>query len=187
VLGVVGAVQHLCDRAWQVSGRGIKDKLFAFVWLLGALVLLAGATSLAGLAPALPGWTVPLEIGGSIVFAIGFFLWTFGVNTAKGLPLRAHLPGAIAGGVGFHVLTLLGAWIVPGQASSSSGLYGSIGVVFAILAWLLILGRLLLYAVCLNVVLWEHEHGIVRVEVAAPRFDGEIPVAANRSGVVVKG
>jgi membrane protein len=185
-LGVVGSIQHLCERAWQVSGRGVRDKLFAFVWLLGAFVLLGGATTLATLVPALPAWAAPLEVIGSIACAVGFFLWTFRINTAKGLPLRAHLPGSLAGGVGFHVLTLLGAWLVPNQASSSSGLYGSIGVVFAVLAWLLLLGRLLVYAVCLDVVLWERSHGVVRVEVNAPRFDGEVPLAANRSGVVVR-
>lgn len=185
-LGVVGSVQHLCDRAWQVAGRGVKDKLFAFLWLVGALVLLGGSTALAGFVPSLPGWTAPLEVIGSIAFGVGFFLWTFHINTGTGLPLSAHLPGSIVGGVGFHLLTLFAAWLVPGQASSSSGLYGSIGVVFAVLAWLLLIGRLFVYAVCLNVVLWERTHGTVRVEVAAPRFDGEVPLAANRSGVVVK-
>jgi membrane protein len=184
-LGVVSTMQHLCDRAWQLSGRGVRDKLLALVWLAGAFVLLGGSTALAGLVPALPGWAAPAEVIGSIALGTGFFLWTFKINTAKALPLRAHLPGSLAGGVGFHLLTLVGAWLVPGQASSSSALYGSIGVVFAVLAWLLLVGRLFIYSVCLNVVLWEREHGTVRVEVAAPRFDGEVPLAANRSGVVV--
>lgn len=185
-LGVVGTIQHLCDRAWQISGRGVRDKLFALVWLVGAFVLLGGATTLAGLVPALPGWAAPLEVAGSIACAIAFFAFTFRVNTSKALPLGAHLPGSIVGGVGFHLLSLLGAWLVPNQAARSSALYGSIGVVFAVIAWLLLLGRLLVYAVCLNVVLWERRHGTVRVEVAAPRFDGEVPLAANRSGVVVE-
>jgi len=185
-LGVVGSIQYLCERAWQTPGRGLREKLFALLWLLGAFVLLGAATTLASVVPALPGWAAPLEIVGSVACAIGFFLWTFRVNTAKDLPLRAHLPGSIAGGVGFHALTLFAAWLVPNQASSSSGIYGSIGVVFAVLAWLLLLGRLLVYAVTINVVHWEREHGVVRVEITAPRFDGEVPVAANRSGVVVR-
>jgi membrane protein len=185
-LYVVSAIQHLCDHAWQVSSRGAKDKLFALIWLIGALAVLAGATFLASLVPTLPAWAAPLEVVGSIVLGTGFFLWTFRINTAKGLPLKAHLPGSIVGGVGFHLLTLLGAWLVPNQASRSSALYGSIGVVFAIIAWLLLLGRLLVYAVCINVVLWERRHGTVCVEVAAPRFDGEVPKEANRSGVVVR-
>ncbi len=185
-VGVVGAIQHVCDRAWQVSGRGIKDKLVAAGWLFGSLVVLALAVSAAGLVPGLPGWLTPLETIVGIGFGALFFLWTFKVLTAKALPVRAHLAGAVLGGVGLHVLTRLSGFLIGRQVSSSSALYGSIGVVFALLAYLLLFGRLLVYAVALNVVLFERRHGVVHVEVAVPRFDGEVPVEADRSAVVTK-
>ena len=185
-IGVVGAIQHVCDRAWQVTGRGIKDKLIAAGWLLGSFVVLGVAIAAAGLMPALPGWAWPLASIVGIAFGTGFFLWTFRVLTAKTLPLSDHLPGAVLGGVGLHLLSRLGGFFIGRQVESSSALYGSIGVVFAVLAYLLLFGRLLVYAVALNVVLHERHHGVVHVEVAVPRFEGEVPVEADRSAVVTK-
>jgi len=185
-VGVVGAIQHVCDRAWQVSGRGIRDKLVALLWLLGSLVVLAAAIAAGGLVPGLPGWLAPVEALVGVALGVGFFLWTFRVLTAKPLPLRTHLPGALLGAVGLHLLTRLGGFLVGRQIESGSALYGSIAVVFALLAYLLLFGRLLVYAVALNVVRHEREHGVVHVEVAAPRFEGEVPVAADRSAVVTK-
>lgn len=156
-LGVVGAVEHVCDRAWQVPGRGLFGKLIAFAWLLGALVLLGGAVALAGLLSVLPGWLAPIQVIGGLGLLVAFFLYTFRTLTSKALPLSAHLPGALLGGLGFHVLTIVAALVVPRQAASSSALYGSIGVVFAVLAWLLLFGRLFVYSVVLNVVLYERD------------------------------
>ena len=52
------------------------------------------------------------------------------------------MPGAIVGAVGFEVLKVVGGDLRARAVASSSALYGSIGVVFAILAWLLFFGRL---------------------------------------------
>jgi membrane protein len=183
-LGVIGSIQSVCDRAWQVEGRGVKDKLVALGWLAGSLVLLGAALTLAGLLPALPGWAAPLQIVAGVVCAIAFFWFTFRVLVAVPLGWRPHLPGAVLGGVGFHALTIAAAVIVPRQAASSSALYGSIGVVLALLGWLLLFGRLLVYSVVLNVLRYEAAHGTVHVEVEAPRFDGQVPTRANRSAVV---
>jgi membrane protein len=183
-LGVVGAIEQVCDRAWQLPTRGLIGKVVALGWLLGSLVLLGGSFTLAGLLNVLPGWLAPIQVVAGIALLVGFFLFTFRTLTSKALPLRDHLPGAILGGVGFHLLTILAAVVVPRQAASSSALYGSIGVVFALLAWLLLFGRLLVYSVVVNVLRHEHEHGTVRVEVEAPRFEGVVPLAADRSAVV---
>jgi uncharacterized BrkB/YihY/UPF0761 family membrane protein len=80
----------------------------------------------------------------------------------------------------------VGAIVVPRSVASSSALYGSLGVVFAILAWLYFFGRLLVYASTLNVVLYERDKGTVTLEVEAPRMPGEVPLEATRSGVVVE-
>jgi membrane protein len=183
-LGVVGGIQHICGRAWQVPGRGLTAKLVAFGWLVGAIVILGTTIVLAGFVPGLTGWLAPLEAFGGMAMLAAFFLFTFRLLTPRPLPWRVHVAGAVAGGIGVHVLTLVTTAIVPRQVERSSALYGSIGVVFAVLAWLLLFGRVLVYAVVLNVVLYERDHGTVHVEVEAPRFGGEVPVAADRSAVV---
>lgn len=167
-LGVVGAVEHVCDRAWDMPIRGFKGKLVAFAWLAGALVLLGGSIALSSLLSILPWWLAPLQVLGGLALLVAFFLFTFQTLTAKRLPLRVHLPGAILGGIGFHVLTLVATLFVPRQAASSTALYGSIGVVFAVLAWLLLFGRLLVYAVVLNVVLFERRGAAATAPAPAP-------------------
>jgi uncharacterized BrkB/YihY/UPF0761 family membrane protein len=68
--------------------------------------------------------------------------------------------------------------------AGSSALYGSLGVVFAVLAWLAIYARLIVYGAVLNVVRYEQRAGTVTVEIEVPRIDGEVPLTANRGGAV---
>ena len=86
--------------------------------------------------------------------------------------------------VGFEILKVVGAIIVPRAVASSSALYGSLGVVFAVLAWLLVYGRLIVYGAVLNVVRYEKGAGTVTVEIEVPRIDGEVPLTTNRGGAV---
>jgi uncharacterized BrkB/YihY/UPF0761 family membrane protein len=97
------------------------------------------------------------------------------------------LPGALMAGIGLQVLTSVGAYVVPRTVANASGLYGSLGVVFAILAWLFFFGRLIVYASILNVVLYERDRGTVTLDIEAPRIPGQVPVVADRGGVVVAG
>jgi membrane protein len=113
------------------------------------------------------------------------FWFTLAMLGSQRVGWRPLLPGSIVAGVGLQVLTLAGAFVVPRSVASSSALYGSLGVVFAILAWLFFFGRLLVYASTFNVVLYERDKGTITLEMAAPRVPGEVPVEATRSGVVV--
>jgi membrane protein len=98
---------------------------------------------------------------------------------------KSLLPGAVVGAVGLEVLKAVGAIYVPRVVSSSSALYGSIGIVFAVLAWLLFFGRLVVYSTVVNVVRWEEDHGTVTAEIELPRLPGEVPVTATRAGEAV--
>ena len=78
----------------------------------------------------------------------------------------------------------MGSIYVPRLVASSSALYGSLGVVFAILAWLLFFGRLIVYSAVVNVVRWEEDHGTVTVDLPVPKVPGEVPTEATRAGEV---
>jgi membrane protein len=186
-LGVVRAIQLAIDRAWQVKGGGIVDKLKDLGWLLatGAL-LIATAAATALVVAVLPAWAAPLVLIVTIAVNVVMFWFTFAALGHQRVGWRPLLPGAAFAGVGLQLLTLAGAFIVPRSVASSSALYGSLGVVFAILAWLFFFGRLLVYASTLNVVLYERERGTITLEVEAPRIPGEVPVEATRAGVVVE-
>jgi membrane protein len=181
-LGLVAALQFAFDSVWQVTGRGIKDKAFGLLWLVGAAVVLVASSGLTAAINFLPGPAAPLLVLAGLAINIGLWVWTMKVLPNRKASVKAVLPGAILGGVGLEVLKLVGGIYVPRAVSASSALYGSLGVVFAILAWLLFFGRLVVYASVLNVVRWEEEHGTVTAEIELPNLPGAVPVTATRAG-----
>ena len=181
-LGVVAALQYALDAVWQVSGRGIKDKLFGLAWLVGAGLILAGSAALTVLLNFLPGPVTPVALVAALCVNFALWMWTFRVLPNRKVPWRALVPGAVFGALGLEGLKVVGAIWVPRAVAASSALYGSIGIVFAVLAWLLVFGRLVVYAAVLNVVRWEEDNGTVSVEIEVPKLPGEVPVTANRAG-----
>lgn len=185
-LGVVGAIGNALNATWQVTGRGIGAKLVEALWLLGAGLLFLASIALAPLFNWLPGPAVVGTVLVGVAVDTLLLVFMFQALTNANVSWRVHLPGAIAGGIGIEVLKLVGGIYVPRAVASSSALYGSIGIVFAILAWLAISARLLVYASAFNVVRYEGSHGTVTVELQVPRIDGEVPLAATRGGAVAE-
>lgn len=181
-LGLVAAIQFAFDAAWQVSGRGLKDKLFGLAWLGGAAMIFTATFVVSALINLLPWFMSPVAIVVGIGLNIGLWLWTMHTLVNRDVGWRPLLPGAVLAALGLEVLKLVGGVYVPRAVASSSALYGSLGVVFAILAWLLFFGRLVVYAAVLNVVRWEEDHGTVTVELEVPNLPGEVPVTASRAG-----
>ena len=181
-LGLVAALQFAFDSVWQAPGRGLKDKLYGLGWLVGASTLFLASFAVTFLLGRLPGPAWPVAIVGNLIVGVPLWLWTFQALTNRDVGWRPLLPGALLGAVGLQILQTVGGVYVPKVVSSSSALYGSIGVVFAILAWLLFFGRLVIYAVTLNVVRWEEDHGTVTAEIELPRIPGDVPLSASRAG-----
>jgi hypothetical protein len=73
--------------------------------------------------------------------------------TAKVIGPRGLLPGAIAGAVAFTALITIGTGLVTHQLKNTSATYGAFGAVIGIVAFLLLLAKLNLYAAELNPVL----------------------------------
>ncbi len=186
-LGVVGTLEQALDATWQVKGRpGWKAKLVDLAWLVGAGLLFLTSMALGPAAVALPGpAVVPTMLLGLVVDTI-LLVWMFRTLTAVSVPWSAHLPGAIVGAMGLEVLKLAGGVYVPRAVASASALYGSLGIVFAILAWLALSARLIVYASAYNVVRHEQNHGTVTVAIEVPNIEGEEPVQANRGGAVAE-
>ncbi|HLT15864.1 MAG TPA: YihY/virulence factor BrkB family protein [Acidimicrobiales bacterium] len=185
-LGVVGSLQQACNAVWQTVGRGLVDRAVALAWLVGAGLLFVATTALGPLAGMVPGPAVIPVVAGGLVISTVLFTWTYTFLGNQSVPARAHLPGAALVAVGVEVLKLIGGVWVPRAVASSSALYGSLGVVFAVLAWLLLYARLFVYGAVVNVLRWEAEAGTVTVDVQVPRMAGGVPVEANRGGAVVE-
>jgi membrane protein len=181
-LGLVSALQYAYDSAWQVTGRGLRDKGVGFLWLLGTAVLFVASFGLTAATQFLPWFLAPAEIVLALGIGFAMFLWAEKLLANRDVGWRPLVPGAIAGAVGFEVLKVVGSMYVPRAVASSSALYGSIGIVFAILAWLYFFGRLIVYATVLNVVLWERAHGTVTIDLEVPSLPGREQPVGTRSG-----
>jgi membrane protein len=186
-LGLVDALQNAYDSVWQVEGRGLKDKAVGIFWLMGAVLLFVASAAVTTILRWLPGVLAPAGVLVTILVSLGLWLWTARVLPNRKLPWKALLPGAILAALGLEVLKFLGAYYVPKAVASSSELYGSIGVVFAVLAWLLFFGRLVVYSAVLNVVLYEEHEGTREVTIEVPDVKVDEPVATRTGRVVPTG
>jgi membrane protein len=153
VVGIIGlvwvgssfavSVASAYDVAWGVPSRVTKARLIGLGWLAGSGVLLGiGSLVTAGFAT-LPVLVAPLVLALSLSVNTVLWLWTSWILPNRPAPpWRSLLPGSITGAVGLEALKVAGAYVVPLLVAKSSALYGTIGVVFALIAWLWVLGRL---------------------------------------------
>lgn len=172
-LGLVAALQYVYDTVWQVTGRGMKDKALGLLWLVGGVVLFASSFAVTSLIGLLPGFLAPINVLVGMALSFGLFIWTAKVLPHRDIGFKALVPGAVVGAIGLEILKVVGSIYVPRAVASSSAMYGSIGVVFAILAWLLFFGRLVVYSAVVNVVRWEEDHGTVIIDIRVPNLPGD--------------
>ena len=92
-------------------------------------------------------------LAGLLILNCALYFATFTLLTAKAVGPRGHLPGAILGGVAFTALITVGTGLVTHQLKNASNTYGTFGTVIGIVAFLLLLAKLSLYAAELNPVL----------------------------------
>ncbi len=183
-LGLVAAFQYAINAAWQVTGRGWRDKLKGLMWLGGSTLLFLTSFATSQVIRLLPSFLAPLGVLAGLSVNLGLWVWTFKVLATRDVGWKALLPGALVGALGLEVLKFVGGYYVPGAVTSASALYGTLGVVFATLAWLLFFGRLVVYAAVVNVVRWEEDHGTVVLEMEVPKVAGDTtePVDVTRAG-----
>ena len=151
--GLTASVNAAWDEAWNMKGGAWRGRAVGVVWLLGGLAFLM---LIAGTGILLRQENILLEFGilGGIAANSLFFYWTAIVLPARHIPRRAMRFPAIAAGVALEILKVVGSRVVPELVLRSSALYGTIGAVFALLVWLLVLGRLIVYTALLERVRW---------------------------------
>jgi membrane protein len=181
-LGLVRALQYAWDAAWQVRNRGFRDRLRGLGWLVGAGFLLGASFSLTASLRYLSPVLAPVGALGGFALGIAAWLWTAKVLPSRDVGWRPLLPGAVIGAIGLELLKAAGSYWVPEAVSRSSALYGSLGLAIALLAWLLVFGRLVVYTAMLEVVLWEERNGTMELTIEVPAQPGVLPVGATRAG-----
>jgi YihY family inner membrane protein len=156
--GLAQAGLFTMEQVWNLPGParpGYVQRLgraALFLCLLGGGVVVT--TGLASLATYLHNglaFKVPIEVA-TAAFNAGMYLGAFRALTPKGVPTRKLLPGAIAGGIGWTVLQVLGAWLVHHFLHSDS-VYGIFATVLGLLAWIYLAVEVTVYSAEINVVL----------------------------------
>ena len=158
-LGVAQAGQHAMAEVWNVPGvvrPALLPRLvrsLAFTLLMACGIAVIAAVSTAGTL----GEGGLVSRGAALVvqaaLTVGLYLAAFRVLTPKSIETRCLLPGAIAGGIGYSVLLLLGTALVRHQLRESEALYGQFALVLGMLGWLYLVAQVSLYAAEVNVVL----------------------------------
>lgn len=129
--------------------RGPRSWVRSAGWFAGATVL--GAMSV--LSPMLSvGWASMWWWPAGIVCSFAAFAWTMSVLADHP---RSVVVGALVGTAGFEALKAVSALALPSLVRSGLALYGSIGVVAALLVWLGLLSQLFVWCACLNAALAE--------------------------------
>jgi uncharacterized BrkB/YihY/UPF0761 family membrane protein len=92
-------------------------------------------------------------LAGLLIINIALYFAAFTLLTAKVIGPRGLLPGAIAGGIIFTALITVGTGLITHELKNADETYGTFGTVIGIVAFLLLLAKLSIYAAELNPVL----------------------------------
>lgn len=155
VLGGIAAataLQQIYERAFDLPHRGMKDIPRRLAWL----AVLIG-TSL------LTGWAGPgiRHVGGpallavaGLVWSTGFWWLTMGILLARRVSWRALFPAACATGVLYVAMEVVFWLFFSGMVISDDNRYGPIGVIFALLSYLIAIGVVVILGAVIGL-LWH--------------------------------
>ncbi|HEY6792407.1 MAG TPA: YhjD/YihY/BrkB family envelope integrity protein [Trebonia sp.] len=157
--GVMQTAQLAMATVWNVpmyQRTGFLPRLgrslTGLVVIGGAFIVNAFVTGYATGATVGYAIRIPVVVG-LLVLNAGLYFASFTVLTAKAIGPRGLLPGAIAGAIAFTALITLGTGLITHQLKNASATYGAFGTVIGIVAFLLLLAKLTMYAAELNPVL----------------------------------
>jgi membrane protein len=152
-MAVVRSVQEIYERAFGQESLGWRNATRMFTWvavLLGALILQGAIEK--------PVRSVAGAVGDgvlSLVAATLFFWWTMHFLLAGRVPWRSLVRPAVVTGAFWLVLAIFSSLYFSSVITSDSKEYGTIGVVFTLLTWFILVGMVIaLGAICGAV--WEH-------------------------------
>ena len=157
--GVTQTAQQAMATVWhipQTQRTGFLPRLgrslAGLVTIGGAFIVNAFVTSYATGGTTSYAIRIPVLAGLLIINAALYFA-TFTLLTAKPVGPRGLLPGAVLGAVAFTALITVGTGLMTHQLKNASTTYGAFGSVIGIVALLLLLAKLSMYAAELNPVL----------------------------------
>jgi membrane protein len=143
-LSLARSLQRAYEAAWQLPPgvRGTLNGAAALSVLLTQLLLLSLLASVLRGIPAGSAITFVVRAG----LAVGLWLLLQHLLLGGRVRWQLLLPGAIAAAVGQQAISLFSAFWMPNLIERNADRYGVIGVTFALLSWLTLLGIMLVAA-----------------------------------------
>jgi membrane protein len=152
--GLSAAMAAAWDAAWDTPGGVVRGRAAGVAWIFGGLAFLAATV---GTSTFLHSVSVRIELGviGGVIASALFLFWTALLLPERAIPWRAMVRPAVYGGIALEVLRDVGATVVPALVRRSSSAYGAVGATFALLVWLLVMGRVIVYSALYERIRWE--------------------------------
>ena len=171
-VAAAAAIQELYERAFELDRRGARDMLRGLIWL----AVLVGCSVLAGWAePELRGAGGPalLAVIGLVVFT-GFWWFTIWFLLAGRISWRDLFPAAVATAVFWVGMEAVFSVVFSGIVTSDDKKYGPIGVVFALMSWLIAIGVVIILGAVAGIV-WQERNLSFRAALKKLRRDRSAP------------
>jgi YihY family inner membrane protein len=156
--GLAQAGLFTMEQIWNLPGParpGYVQRLgraMLFLALLGSgVIVTTGLASLNTYGRNAVILVILAEVAAAAV-NVGMYLGAFRVLTPKAVHVRRLVPGAIAGGIVWTILQILGTYLVHHFLHSDSA-YGVFATVLGLLAWIYLAVRITVYCAEINVVL----------------------------------
>ena len=93
---------------------------------------------------------IPVAVMSVLMVALFVLLGLPLLRAGRSKPYRAFLPGAVLFALGLEGLRAIAVHFLPGKLSRASELYGTLGVAAAVLVWLMLMARFVVFAHVLN-------------------------------------
>jgi membrane protein len=165
------ALQRVYEMAWGLPRLGLRASLRGLLWLVGVVAYFA----VLGIAIRFAGGGVQGTILRSVLFAVGAVLlwwWTPYLLLLGRVRARALLPGGLLTAAALLVVSSIGSVYLPRSVQSNERKFGTIGVVFAIESWLVVIGCTLVGAAVVTAVLAQIDGPIGRLCRGASDVEG---------------
>lgn len=162
------AMQRLCRRAWEIPRTGTR--IAPWRWLAW-LALWLGALVLQG--PLRDGFGVGSWLGTPLTWVsqVGLWWWTQHLLLGGLVGWKPLLPGALITATVLTVLALTARLYMPRALDRALADYGSVGSVFVLLSWLIVVCVAAAVAVCAGAVLAQEPFLAGRLGSPPPQRD----------------
>lgn len=157
-----GAIRELYERAFDLERRGARDMVRSVVYL-AVLVAVLWLSGLAGPRIHHAGGSVLLALTGLVVLT-GFWWFTMWFLLAGRIGWRRLFPSAVATAIFWLAMQAVFAVVFSGMVTSNNQKYGPIGVVFALMSWLIAIGVVIILGAVTGVV-WDERNLSLRAAV----------------------